>query len=348
MKFGIFGGSMIARFHAQAIEAMKDSTVVAVYARRHSVAEELAAEFGCKAYSDEEDFFNDPDIEIVTIATPSGAHLDPALKAAKAGKHIICEKPIEISPESVDKMIEAADKAGVILSGIFSRRFSPAVAALKSAIDRGRFGNIAIMSASILWWRDPEYYKASNWKGTWKLDGGGALMNQSIHTIEQLLYYLGPVKKVAASSTRATHKGIEVEDTAVAILEFANGTRGVIQGSTACWSESGNPAEIFVSGDQGSVILADDKFRQWEFRNELPEDFEIRNKLLIDPHQAGAGANNPKAITPDGHTRNFEDVVEAIQNGKNPLIDGHEARKAVELICAIYESAKNNGQPVSL
>ncbi|MCZ6675504.1 MAG: Gfo/Idh/MocA family oxidoreductase [Verrucomicrobia bacterium] len=348
MKFGIFGGSMIARFHAQAIQAMESSNVEAIYARRQSVAEELASEFGCKAYSDADAFFNESGIEIVTIATPSGAHLEPALQAAAAGKHIICEKPLEISTERVDRMIEATDKAGVTLSGIFNRRFNPAVKAFKAAIEQNRFGNIALAGASIRWYRDPEYYASSNWRGTWRWDGGGALRNQGIHAIDQLLYLAGPVKKVAASTTRSTHKGIEVEDTAVALLEFENGARGIIEGSTACWSESGNPAEIYVNGDQGSVILADGGFRQWEFRESSPEDSHILENLMRNPKTSGMGSNDPKAISAEGHTRNFEDVVSAIQKGKSPSVDGREARKAIELISAIYKSAQSNGQPITL
>ena len=348
MKFGIFGGSMIARFHAQAISAMQNSSLEAIYARRQSVAEELAKEFGCRAYSNEDEFFNDSEIDIITIATPSGAHLEPALKAAKAGKHIICEKPLEVSTERVDTMIEAADKAGVTLSGIFNRRFNPALKAFKVAVEQNRFGNIALAGASVRWYRSPEYYNTSAWKGTWKWDGGGALKNQSIHAIDQLLYLLGPVKSVAASMTRATHKDIEVEDTAVAILEFKNGARGIIEGSTACWSKSGNPARIYVNGDQGSVIMADDGFRQWEFRDSMNEDSHILENLMIDPYSKGLGANDPAAINPEGHMLNFEDVVSAIQIGKSPSVDGREARKAIELISAIYKSANQNGQPVTL
>lgn len=339
---------MIASFHAQAIEAMDGSSVVAIYARRQKVAEELAIQFNCKAYSNENEFFADPEIEVITIATPSGAHLEPAVKAAKAGKHIICEKPIEVTTDRIDKMITAAQEAGVTLSGVFNRRFNPAVAALKAAIEKDRFGNIALTSASIPWWRDPDYYSTSNWKGTWKLDGGGALINQGIHTIEQLIYFLGPVKRVAASATRAVHKGIEVEDTAVAILEYENGARGVIQGSTACWSTSGNPSEISVFGEYGSVILSHNGFRQWDFRTESPEDKAICENLMIDTKKGGAGANNPAAITPDSHSRNFQNVVDAIVRGESPSIEGHEARKGVELICAIYESAQSDGKPINL
>jgi len=339
---------MIARFHAQAIQAMDNSTLEAIFARRQSAAEELANEFGCKAYSNEDAFFNESGIEIVTIASPSGAHLEPTLKAAGAGIHVICEKPLEISTDRADQMIEAADKAGITLSGVFNRRFNPALKAFKSAVEQKRFGNIALAGASIRWYRSPDYYNSSNWKGTWRWDGGGALRNQGIHAIDQLLYLAGPVKMVAASMTQVLHKGIEVEDTAVAILQFESGARGIIEGSTACWSQSGNPAEVYINGDQGSVILSHNQFRQWEFREDAPEDADILNSLMYDPDTDVMGANDPAAKTPDEHQRNFEDVVSAIKLGKKPSVDGREARKPIELISAIYESAKNNSQPLTL
>lgn len=339
---------MIARFHGEAIRNMKDSRLVAVYARRQTVAEELASELDCKAYWDEGAFLAHPDLEIVTIASPSGAHLEPTLKAAKAGKHVICEKPLEITPERVDRMTNACNDAGVTLSGIFNRRFNPAVTAFKSAVEEGRFGHLALAGASVRWYREPDYYGTSNWKGTLQWDGGGALMNQSIHAIDQLLYIMGPVTRVSAFTTRASHKTIEVEDTGVAILEFDNGARGIIEGSTAIWSESGNPAEVYVHGDKGSVVLADDGFRQWEFKDESDSDKEVLARLMRNSEGGGLGANDPSAINADGHTRNFEDVVHSIQE-KTPLaVDGKEARKAVALICAIYESAKQNGQPINL
>ncbi len=348
MKFGIYGGSMIARFHAQAIKAMEGSELIAVFARRQESADALAEEFSCKAYSDEGRFFNESGIEIVTIATPSGAHLEPAQQAASAGVHTICEKPLEVSLERVDQMIEAADQAGVTLAGIFNRRFNPATQAFKAAVDNKRFGNVALAGASIRWYREPDYYKTSNWKGTWRWDGGGALKNQGIHAIDLLLYLAGPVKRVSASTTRALHKGIEVEDTAVATLEFESGARGIIEGSTACWSENGNPAEVYINGDHGSVVLSDDKFRQWSFREAEPNDKDILEEYLIDPQVTAIGANDPSAITPDSHRYNFQDVVSAIEENRIPFVDGHEARKAIALISAIYESAKNNGQPINL
>ena len=159
------------------------------------------------------------------MGTPSGAHLDPSLAALRAGKHVICEKPLEVTPERIDLMMDAAEKNGVSLAAVLNRRFHPAMDAFKTAADKGRFGTLTSASAYVKWYRDQAYYDSAAWRGTWALDGGGALMNQSIHTIDALLYLAGPVVSVQASTACLTHSDIEVEDTAVAIVEFANGAR---------------------------------------------------------------------------------------------------------------------------
>jgi predicted dehydrogenase len=348
MKFGIIGAGMIANFHAKAIAAMEGGELHSFYGRRQEAVDELVAENGGRGYTDLEEFLADPELDIVTIATPSGAHLEPAVAAAKAGKHVVCEKPLEITPERIDLMIAACDEAGVTLSGIFNRRFHPAMDAFKKAVDDGRFGTLTMCDAYVKWYRDQAYYDSGAWRGTWALDGGGALMNQSIHLIDQLIYLAGDVASVSASMACLAHEGIEVEDTAVAILEFKNGARGVIQGSTACWSSTGHPAEVNLCGDQGSVFLADEKFRVWDFAEEAPEDAEVRANLMQGSDAKGLGANDPKAINFLGHQLNFEDVVTAIREGRSPSVDGNEARRAVALICAIYESAKNDGAKVHL
>lgn len=339
---------MIANFHARAIAAMEDGELHSFYGRRADAVEALVTEHGGKGYTDLDAFLSDPELEIVTIATPSGAHLEPALAAAKAGKHVICEKPLEITPERIDMMIAACDEAGVTLSGIFNRRFSPAMDQFKAAIEEGRFGTLTLCDAYVKWWRSQEYYDSGAWRGTWALDGGGALMNQSIHLVDQLLYLAGDVASVSASTACLAHEGIEVEDTAVAILDFKSGARGVIQGSTACWSSTGHPAEVQICGDRGSVFLTDEKFRVWDFAEPAPQDELVRSELMLGAVGKGLGANDPKAINFDGHQRNFEDVVRAIRGGRAPRVDGREARRAVALICAIYESAKKGGAKVSL
>ncbi len=349
MNFGIIGGGMIAQFHAKAIQSMSGGSLHSVYMRNPEKAATFAAEYHCVAYSDLNAFLADSKLEIVTIATPSGAHLEPALASAKAGKHIICEKPLEVTVERIDEMISAAETAGVTLAGIFNRRFHPAMDQLKQAVDHGRFGQLTLCEATVKWYRDQAYYDSGAWRGTWELDGGGALMNQSIHAIDQLLYLAGPVKRVSASIACLAHENIEVEDTAVAILEFENGARGVIQGSTACWSSSGHPAEIQLCGDRGSVFLSDESFRVWDFAEASGQDVEVQAELMADSQSTqGLGANDPGAINFAGHQKNFEDVVRAIGTGTIPSTSGKESRKAVALICAIYQSAQNDGQWTSL
>ncbi len=349
MKFGIIGAGMIANFHAEAIKAMADGELHSFYGRRQEAVDQLVAEHGGKGYTDLDQFLADPELEIVTIATPSGAHLEPALAAAAAKKHVICEKPLEVTPERIDQMIAACEENGVTLSGIFNRRFQPAIQAFKAAADAGRFGQLTMCDAYVKWYRDQAYYDSGAWRGTWALDGGGALMNQGIHTIDQLIYVAGDVKAVSATSACLIHDNIEVEDTLCAILEFQSGARGVLQASTACWSSTGHPAEVHVCGEKGSAFLVDEAFRVWDFQEPVPEaDDHVRSQLMMDSEgEAGLGANDPSAINFAGHQLNFEDVVAAIREGRPPAVDGKEARRAVALICAIYESAKT-GQRVEI
>jgi len=339
---------MIAEFHAQAIKAIGgEVTLVAVYARNPEKAMLLGIKFNCKSYSNLDEFLGDASIDIVTIATPSGAHLEAGLAAARAKKHIICEKPMEVTPSRIQQLIDAANKEEIILSGIFNRRFNPAVEQVKLAVDNQRFGTMALCDAQIKWYRTQAYYDSAKWRGTMALDGGGALMNQAIHTIDLLLYLAGNVKRVAASIALLNHKDIEVEDTAVAILEFENGAKGTIQASTACWSSTGHPAEIQLCGSHGSVFLSDETFRVWDFKEEQEQDDYVHNNLMGSSVQ-GLGANDPNAINFLGHQRNFENVIAAIEQNKTPLISGEEAMNSVQLINAIYKSAKQNGAWINL
>ena len=348
MKFGIIGAGAIARIHAQAIGAMRNGELAAVTARHLEHARQITDEFGGRAYDDVADMLADPAVQVVTIATPSGAHLGPTLAAAEAGKHVLVEKPLEVTVDRIDRMIAACEKAGVMLGAILNRRFNPAVDALKRAVDEGRFGRLTLCSAYVKWWRTQAYYDAKAWRGTWALDGGGALMNQSIHTIDQLLYFAGDVRRVSAFTARVAHEGIEVEDVGVAVLEFANGARGVIEGTTAAWSPTGHQAEVQLCGTSGSVFLADQALRLWQFRDDRPEDAQARTELMADPTQAGLGAADPAAITAIMHRRNFEHFVDAVEGRCELKVSGQEARRAVELITTIYASAKRGGEPVTV
>jgi predicted dehydrogenase len=342
--FGIIGCGMISRFHAKAVADIRGAKVVACYDSFTSAADKFGAEIGCKVYHDLDAMLADPDIDIVTICTPSGVHMEPAIAAAKAGKHIIVEKPLDITLKRCDAMIAAADKAGVVLSTIFPSRFHESSQLLKKAIDAGRFGRLTMGDAYVKWFRTQEYYDSGAWRGTWALDGGGALMNQAVHSVDLLLWFMGPAVEVSAYTATLAHERIEVEDVAVANVRFASGALGVIEASTATWP--GELKRIEINGSAGSATVREEDLAVWKFAKETKNDEAIRQKLASRT-QTGGGAADPKAIGHHGHMLQFQDVLNAIKKGKQPLIDGPEGRRAVELILAIYKSAET-GKPVKL
>ena len=348
LGFGIVGCGMIADFHATAIDAMKGGHLACAFSRNLQNARRLAEKHACRAYDDYEAFLAHPGLDIVTIATPSGAHLEPCAGAARAGKHVICEKPLEVTLERVDRMIAVCRENGVLLAGIFPRRFNAATTTFKQTVAAGRLGKITLADAYVKWHRTQAYYDSGDWRGTWKLDGGGALMNQSIHIIDLLYYLAGEVTTVSAFADRAIHERIEVEDIAVAILRFQNGAVGVIEGSTACYSPTGHGAEVHLCGSEGSIFMRDEVFTTWDFKTALPADRRVRKQFMSGVSGAGVGAADPKAIDFTGHRKNFEDVAHALKTKGQPLVDGPEARKSIEIILAIYQSALKGGTPVTL
>ncbi len=341
---GIVGTGMIARHHARAIEKAKGVRVAAVASRSEERAQQLAGELGCKGHGDLVSLLDDPEVQIVSICTPSGAHLEPALAAAEAGKHIIIEKPIEITLDRCDQIIDAAGKHGVQLGGIFQSRFFGAARAVKSAADAGRFGEMVLADAYVKWFRPQAYYDEGGWKGTARYDGGGALMNQSIHAVDLLLWFAGPVRSVQAYTDVRGHERIEVEDTAVAALRFESGAMGVIEGSTAVFP--GFLKRIEISGTGGSAILEEEDLKTWVFHDERADDDDIRSRFAAET-ATGGGAADPGAIGTEGHRKQFEDFANALASGQEVELDGVEARKAVALILAIYESA-NSGREVKV
>jgi predicted dehydrogenase len=342
--FGIIGCGMISRFHAKAVADIKGAKVTACFDSFTASADKFGAEIGCKVYHDLDALLADKDVDVVTICTPSGVHMEPAIAAAKAGKHIIVEKPLDITLKRCDAMIAAAKKAGVVLSTIFPSRFHDSSQLLKAAIDKGRFGKLTMGDAYVKWFRTQEYYDSGAWRGTWALDGGGALMNQAVHSVDLLLWFMGPATEVSAYTATLAHQRIEVEDVAVANIKFANGALGVIEASTATYP--GELKRIEISGNAGSVVLREEDLAVWKFAKETKDDETIREKMAIRTH-TGGGAADPKAIGYHGHMLQFQDVLKAIKTGKKPLVDGPEGRKAIELILAIYKSAES-GKPVKL
>ncbi|TWT75372.1 Gfo/Idh/MocA family protein [Allorhodopirellula solitaria] len=341
---GIVGVGMISNFHAKAIADSAGGRLVGCYNRNLERAQQFAADQDCIAYATLDEMLANPDIGAVAICTPSGAHLEPAVAAAKAGKHVIVEKPLEVTPERCDEIIAACEQANVKLAVTFQSRFHRSSQLMKSAVDAGRFGKVTLGDTYVKWFRSQEYYDSGAWRGTWDLDGGGALMNQAIHSVDLLLWLMGPVKRVSAMMGTMTHERIEVEDIVVANLQFQNGALGVIEATTTAFP--GALKRVEIAGSKGSAVLEEEDITQWTFADETAEDETIRESMAGQT-QTGGGAADPAAIGHHGHTEVFNDFLESIEQDRQPLIDGTEGRRSVELICAIYESARS-GETVNL
>jgi len=338
LGIAIIGCGMISEFQAKAIQALPDARVAGFYDAVPDLSGKRAAEFGARAYRSLDELLDDPSVAATSICTPSGAHLEPAVRSAEAGKHVMVEKPLEITLERVDAVIDACRKARVTLGAIFPRRFQDSSRVLKRAIDGGRFGRIVLGDVYIKWYRTQEYYDKGGWRGTWKLDGGGALMNQGIHGIDLLQWLLGGIREVAAFAATLAHERIEVEDVASAAVRFQNGALGAIEGTTGSWP--GTKIRIEVGGTGGSAVMEDETILAWRFQDEGPEDEEIRRAYGPREGLSGGGAADPRAISFEGHRRQFEDFVRAIRTGTKPTCSGDDARVAVAIITGIYRSAR--------
>jgi UDP-N-acetyl-2-amino-2-deoxyglucuronate dehydrogenase len=342
--FGIVGCGTISRFHARAIAELGGASLVACCSTRPASAEKFAAETSCAAYPNLAAMLADPRISAVAITTPSGAHMDPAITAVRAGKHVIIEKPLEVTLRKCDRIIRECEKHGVQLATIFQSRFHEAAGKLKRAIETGRFGRLTIGDAYVKWYRSQEYYDSRPWRGTWALDGGGALMNQAIHSVDLLTWLMGPVVEVRALTATLAHQRIVVEDAAVATLRFANGALGVIEATTAVYP--GYLKRIEIHGTTGSGVLEEEDIKTWDFAKPRKEDQAIRD-AMAKPKSTAGGASDPAAIGHHGHAKQFQDFVDAIRKHRPPAIDGYEGRRSVEIILGIYKSAES-GRAIAL
>lgn len=339
--FAIVGSGAIADFHARAIAAVAGAELRAVHSRTPAGAGRFAAAHGCVAETSLPDLLARPDIDVVCVTVPSGMHGEIAIQALEAGKHVLCEKPLEITTERVDAMIAAAERANRVLAGVFQSRLTEGAQRLKQAVRDGRFGRIALCSGYVKWWREPDYYAGSSWKGTAALDGGGALMNQAIHTVDLLQWLMGiPVQVSARLGTRV--HAIEVEDTVAAWLEYPDGALGTIEAATSCYP--GSALRIEIAGEKGAATLENGSLTRWQFRD--PAGVEDRSSALGATGAAGSGAADPRAIGHEGHRALIEDLVAAIASGRAPSIPARDARGAVAVVEAIYRSHRLR-QPVT-
>lgn len=341
--FAIVGTGAIGEIHASAISDVPGAELRAVLDRSAPSAAAFVQKYPVRIEPDLDSLLAADDIDVVCVTTPSGAHAEVAVPALKAGKHVFCEKPLEINVERIDEMIEAATAGDRILAAVFPSRLGLGARTVKAAVDAGRFGRLTLCSAYIKWWRTQQYYDEGGWHGTWALDGGGAMMNQAIHNVDLLQFLVGMPARIHAFAGALAHERIEVEDTLAASLQYESGALGVIECATSC--SPGFNRRIEVCGDRGSAILEDDTIKHWEFMDAQPEDEAIR-RGEADSGLKG-GTSDPKVASNEGHRIQVEDLVAAIREERSPLVDGESGRRAVAIVRAAYESART-GQVVDL
>jgi UDP-N-acetyl-2-amino-2-deoxyglucuronate dehydrogenase len=333
--YALVGAGAIADIQARALSRVPRARLTAIYSRSAVKARALADQYGIPWTTDYDRLLDMPDVYAVSICTPSGARVEPATAAAHAGKHVICEKPLEVTLERADRIIAACENAGVWLGVLFPMRYTPAACAVREAVVGGRLGTLTMASAHVKWYRSADYYASASWRGTWALDGGGALMNQSIHWIDLLQWLGGEIRAVTGYVAHQIHRQIEVEDTGVAILRFRNGALGTIEGTTTAFP--GLPARLELHGDRGTIVLEEQRVIVWK-----PADgsLEEERRLRVETDTAAGGGSDPLAIGAEAHRRQFVEITAALLAGRAPAVDGHEGRKALAIIRAIYESAQ--------
>ena len=334
VRFAVIGCGVISKFHAVSINEIENAELVACFDAYKPGAERFAKEYGVKMYETLDEMLASPDIDAVCICTPSGLHTPQAVQAMKAGKHIVCEKPMSLTLAEADELINTAKETGVKVCIISQYRFAASTMEVKRAIDEGAFGTITQASLSMRYYRSNEYYNSGAWRATWAMDGGGALMNQGIHGIDVFRHLMGPVKSINGITRCLTREKngqkLEVEDSAAAVLEFENGALGIIEGSTTC--APGYPRRIVISGDKGSVVLEEDAIVSW--------DLPIEPKIPVGGNATKSGSSDPTAISNAGHVLQISNLCDAILNGEELLADAYTGRLPLEIILGIYESSK--------
>jgi predicted dehydrogenase len=336
-QVGLLGGGSISGTHGRAAAQVAGVRVAAVCGTNRDKTAALAAEHGAAAYTSLDDFLAHRPLDAVLIGSPSGVHAEQVIAAARRGLHVLCEKPLDTATEKVDAAVAACERAGVKLGVMFQDRTKPDLRRVKALVDEGRLGRPLLVSARVRWWRPPEYYSGSKWRGRWSLDGGGSLMNQGVHTVDLLLWLLGDVARVQARTATAFH-AIEVEDTAVALLEFASGASGLLETTTAAYP--GYPRRVDLTGTEGTVVVEHDRIVAADLRTPIEH-------LSSGTGDTNAAASSPIVSDVSGHRALLEDFLRAIETGGRPLCDGREGRRSVALVEAIYRSARE-GAPVSV
>jgi len=340
--FGIVGTGVIAAMHAAAIATLPGARLAAVTDVAGGAAAAFAAARGCAAEPSLDALLARPDVDVVCVCVPSGLHAEVGVRAARSGKHLVVEKPLDVTLAAADRLIEAARAAGVTLTVISQHRFDPGLIELKRLIGVGALGRLLLAEASTKWYRTQGYYDSAAWRGTWAMDGG-SLMNQGVHYVDLLRWCMGPVTEVTAVYATQAHQ-IEVEDTALAIVRFGSGAVGTILSSTAAFP--GFPQRLEVTGAEGTVIVEDGRIVRRAFGPSAGQDAGTGPGDGAGPGNAGAAAD-PAAIDVASHAAQIADLLAAVEEGREPAVDGQAGRDALEIVCAVYESART-GRPVRL
>lgn len=346
-RSAVVGTGVVGEWHCRVLNSLDDVEFVSVCDILPGQGETALGKSGIvgpKVYTDLAEMLKKEEIEICHVCTPSGNHLEPVSECMNAGCNVICEKPLEIKPERIDAMIEASEKYKVKLAGIFQNRWNEANRLMREAAAAGRFGTIGFAGCATPWYRSDEYYREGGWRGTWALDGGGAIMNQSVHAVDLLQWIAGPVKVVSAYASSRIHKEIEVEDTLACSLTFESGAHGTIMGATSMYPGYG--VRIEIGGSNGQA-MSEGGLKQWRFRDESDSDKKMIETLKAKAEQSRAGSSS----VDQGiglHKLNVRAIHESWEKGEEAETNGREARKAVAIIVAMYESAAKKGVPVEV
>jgi UDP-N-acetyl-2-amino-2-deoxyglucuronate dehydrogenase len=353
VRFGIIGCGTIAPTHAAALRQLGEAELVAVADVVPERAKALAEKFGvARVYENERALCRDKSVDAVVVATPSGMHAKHAISALRAGKHAIVEKPIDVSLAACDRLIRVQQETGLKVGVISQHRWDHASVFVKDAVAGGRLGKIFLVEASIKWWRSQEYYDSGDWRGTWQLDGGGALINQGVHTVDLMRWLAGPVESIHAHALTAAHERIDVEDVTVATLKFENGAIGTLTASTACYN--GEPARIGIYGTEGTAIIEGDRLKCFRLKDGTDVTAEEASRHAVRVAMGGTASvkddaqarlaeeasRDPGAVWGDAHREQLRDFIAAIREDRAPLIDAAEGRKALEIVLGVYRSAK--------
>src|SRR4051794_26913252 len=338
--FGIVGTGVIAALHAAAIRTLPGARLAAVTDVVAGAAGAFAAARGCAAEPDLDALLARPDVDVVCVCVPSGLHAEIGIRAARAGKHLAVEKPVDVTLAAADRLIEAARTAGVALTVISQHRFDPGLIELKRLIGEGALGRLVLGEASTKWYRTQEYYDSAGWRGTWAMDGG-SLMNQGVHYVDLLRWCMGPVTEITAICATQAHQ-VEVEDTALAVVRFGSGAVGTIMSTTAAYP--GFPQRLEITGTGGTVIVEDGRIARRALAGEAGDGQPGADQAGADGPGAAA---DPAAIEVASHAAQLADLLAAVEEGREPAVGGQAGRDTLEIVCAVYESART-GRTVRL